>query len=124
MQPRRVQWVKSVAGDYLDLLRLDLASSYFSEAKFGVYVIWYAGPSKSAAIRVGQGNIHDELAIRKTDPQVKQFSSQGQLKVSWVTVDRADFDGVEVFLYDTYKPLVGERKVGVVSIPVTPLLSL
>lgn len=124
MQPLNVQWVKSVVGDYLDLLRLDLTSSYFSEARSGVYVIWYAGPGKSAVIRVGQGNIHDELSIRKADPQIAQFSSQGQLKVSWIVIDQKNFDGVEVYLYDYYKPLVGERKAGVQSIPVNPLLSL
>jgi hypothetical protein len=124
MTPRNVQWVKSVGGDYLDLLRLDLSSSYFSEPKFGVFVIWYAGPSKSAVIRVGQGDIRDSLSARRVDPQVTQFSSQGQLKVSWIVVDKKDFDGVEAYLYDYYKPLVGERKVGIESIPVTPLLSL
>lgn len=125
MQPRQVQWVKSVGGDYLDLLRLDLNSAYFlAGPKLGVFVIWYAGPSKSAAIRIGQGNIRDQLAARRADPQIAQFASQGQLKVSWIIVNPGDFDGIEAYLYDYYKPLVGERRPVSQSIPVTPLLSL
>jgi hypothetical protein len=127
MQPLKVQWVKSVGGDYLDLLRLDLKSTYFATPLSGVYVIWYAGPSKAQVISVGQGNIHDRLLARRADPQITQFSNQGQLKVSWVILDgqpQTVFDGVEAYLYDYYKPLVGERKAEAVSIQVTPILSL
>lgn len=119
-----VHWVKSVGGDFLDLLRLDLSSSYFSMPRKGVYVIWYTGPAKATVIRVGQGNIRDRLAALRSDPQITQFGSYGQLKVSWVTIDPQYFDGVEAFLYDYYKPVVGERRPVAKSIPVDPLLSL
>jgi hypothetical protein len=119
-----VRWIKSVGGDFLDLLRLNLDSSYFERPRQGVYVIWHTGPNKASVIRVGQGNIRDRLIAHKSDPQVTQFSSYGQLKVSWIIVDPVYFDGVEAFLYDYYKPAVGERKTVQKLIPVTPLLSL
>lgn len=122
--PLPVKWVKSVGGEFLDLLRLDLNSNYFSQPRFGVYVIWHTGPSKAPVIRVGQGNIRDRLMAHRSDLQITQFGAAGQLKVSWIIVDRGYFDGVEAFLYDYYRPLVGERKTVEQLIPVTPLLSL
>jgi hypothetical protein len=122
--PLPVQWVKNASGDFLDLLRLNLDAPYFANPREGVYVIWYTGIKKAPVIKVGQGNIRDRLAAHRSNTQITQYSDSGQLKVSWVVVDREYFDGVEAFLYDYYKPLVGERKPGVASIPVTPLLSL
>ena len=119
-----VEWIKGVGGGFLDLLLLDLRATYFTPPKSGVYVIWYTGPAKAPVIKIGQGNIHDRLMIERVSPQITQFSSAGQLKVSWIIIDSGSFDGVEAYLYDYYKPLVGERKKVERLIPVTPLLSL
>jgi hypothetical protein len=126
-QPLQVHWVKSGDGEFLDLLRLNLNpdSAYFLSPKFGVYVIWSTGTSNAPVLTVGQGNIRDRLMSLRLNPLIKQFSESGQIKVSWVLpTNPDDFDGVEAYLYDYYKPLVGERKRGVSPIPVTPLLSL
>lgn len=122
--PLPVKWIKSVGGDFLDLLRVNLDSSYFSTPKNGVYVIWYTGTNKAPVIRVGQGNIRDRIMAHRSDPQITQFSANGQLKISWIIIDPENFDGVEAYLYDYYKPSVGERKSVERLIPVTPLLSL
>lgn len=120
-----VQWAKNAAnGEYLDLLRLDLGSAYFAAPRYGVYMIWYASPGGAKAIRVGQGNIAERLKAHRVDPQITSYSSYGPLKVSWVLVgdDTDVLNGVEAFLYDYYKPLVGERIPGVTAIEVTPLI--
>ncbi len=119
-----VRWVKSVGGDFLDLLRVNLEAPYFAAPVLGVYVIWYTGAKKAPVVKVGQGNIKDQIIANRTNIQVTQYSASGQMKISWVIVNRQNFDGVEAFLYDYYKPLVGERNRAVKSIPVTPLLSL
>jgi hypothetical protein len=118
-----VHWVKNANGAYLDLLRANLNAPYFATPKLGVYVIWYTSPSKATVIQVGQGNIKDKLDLLRTNPQITQYSSRGQLKVSWVIIDPSNFDRVEVFLYDYYKPLVGERIQGVEPLRVTPLIN-
>ena len=121
--PLDVYWVKNTAGDYIDLLRLNLDAPYFNTPQRGVFVIWHTGVRKAPVIRVGQGDIRERLRALRSDPLITMYSTQGQLKVSWVIVDEDKLDGVEAFLYDHYKPLVGERKQGIVSIPVNPLLS-
>jgi hypothetical protein len=121
----RVQWVKSAANsEYLDLLRLDLNGTYFAVPRYGVYIIWYVAPGGAKVIRVGQGNIAERLSLHRSDPQITRYGSFGQLKVSWIFVgsDPVILSGVEAFLYDYYKPLVGERAPGVIPIEVTPLI--
>ena len=123
-QPIEVQWVKSSSGQFLDLLRVNLNSSYFNVPRFGVYIIWHTGASSAPVITVGQGNIRERLGALRVSSHINQYSSSGQLKVSWILINQQDFDGVEAFLYDYYKPLVGERKQVSELIPVNPLLSL
>lgn len=120
--PLPVVWVKNPNnGEYFDLLRLNLGGPYFQEAK-GVYIIWYASPSGARVIRVGQGNIGERLKVHLANPQIIQYSKYGSLKVSWVVISPLLFDRVEVFLYDYYRPVVGERAPVAVPLPVTPLL--
>ncbi len=108
-----VVWQKnSQNNEWFDFLRLDLDSSYFNGKK-GVYVLWYVAPPKAKAIKVGSGNLLEQLKNLRSNPLVLQYSNNGTLKVSWVTVNGAlkedQMAGVEAFLYDSYSPLMGER---------------
>ncbi len=123
--PYPVTWIKNtINGEYFDLLRLDLGAPYFIN-KSGVYVIWYASPSGSKVIRVGQGSpISDRLREHRMNPQINQYAAYGPLKVSWVVLPRNPelFDRIEAYLYDYYRPVVGERAPNAVPLPVDPLL--
>lgn len=116
-----VDWVKNTTnGQYFDFLRLDLNSAYFN-GREGVYVIWYASPSEARVIRVGQGNIGERLKEHISNWQITQFSKSGQLKVTWALVPKIMQDGIEAFLFDYYRPLVGERTPSVNPVKVNPI---
>ena len=109
-----VVWMKnSQNGQWFDLLRLNLDSSYF-ENKEGVYVIWYTNSTAAKVIRIGQGLIGMRLREHKSNPQVRQYENFGALKATWAVADgvqltKNELDGVENFLADTYNPIIGER---------------
>ena len=114
MPPLPVTWQKnSQNNEWFDFLRLDLDSSYFSLGKKGVFIIWYTSPAGGRAIRVGSGVLADQLKALRTNPSIVQYSTNGPLKVSWVAVNgvlqESQMAGAEAFLYDLYKPLVGEK---------------
>jgi len=116
----QLQWVKnSTNGQWFDLLRLNLSTPYFTN-KFGVYIIWYSAPTPavSRVIRVGQGDIGIRLKEHSTNPEIIKYSQYGQLKVTWALVDTQFVDGVEAFLFDSYTPIIGERKPAAQPIPV------
>lgn len=99
--------------EWFDLLRLDLDAPYFIGRR-GVFAVWRASPGKSQVIKVGSGNLAEQLKNVRSNPQVLEFSKGGPLKVSWVAVNgilREDqMDGVEAYLYDIYAPVLSERK--------------
>lgn len=104
-------WVKSTSGEWLDLLGLNLAGSYFATPRNGVYAIWYKTPSQSPVIKVGQGNIAERLAAERTNPEVLKFASLGPLKVSWWPADeQATRNGIEAFLSEKYSPILGSQR--------------
>ncbi len=116
-----VEWVKNPDNNqWFDLLRLNLESSYFQN-KEGIYVIWYASPSEAKVIRVGQGIIGERLKEHRNNFQITQYSQYGQLKVTWAIINKAYLNGVEAYLFNYYKPLVGERAPTVIPISVNPL---
>ena len=96
----QVNWVKSTGGDYLDLHRVDLSNV----AAFGVYVIWKNG-QPGPVVRVGQGIIKDRLILHRQDSKIL---AHRPLLVTWAVVSASQSDGVERFLADHYKPLVGD----------------
>jgi hypothetical protein len=73
----------------------------------GVYLIWHGG-ANPRWVRVGQGNIKERLSVHRNDPQILAYRPHG-LFVTWAAVPAAQLDGVEAYLFDQCKPLVGER---------------
>lgn len=99
-----LSWIKCKGDKWCPLNTVDLSSEHF-DGKEGVYIIWRGGEN-AATIRVGQGVIRDRLKAHRDDPEIQDFES---LYVTWATVSAADMDGVEAFLGQRLKPLVGER---------------
>lgn len=129
MSSVQLSWVKNVKNSqYFDFLRLDVNAAYFAD-KVGVYLIWYSAPSpgRSRVIRLGQGKIGERLREHLSNPQITQYASAGQLKVTWALVDGVNFkdtdlNGVESYLARVYNPILGDRFPNVPEIPVTPLV--
>lgn len=108
----KLSWYKSKAGSWLDLMALDL-SLVRSQ---GVYIIWN-GASPSRVVRVGQGDVSARLSAHRSDPDVLRHGSGG-LFVTWADVPAYERNGIERFLADVWRPLVGVAFPNAAPVPV------
>lgn len=99
----QVNWVKSTKQTWLGLETVDLSDV----STFGVYIIWHQG-SPGRVVRLGQGDIAKRLGVHRNDRAILSYKSHGLLRVTWASVLRAQVDGVERYLADQWKPLVGD----------------
>ena len=100
-----LEWIKSTSGTWLPLNTVVLDSVTAA----GVYIIWYQGKQGQAGkvVYVGQGDIASRLRSHRQNSRIQAYAAHGLL-VSWASVDARYRDGVERYLADTWKPLVGE----------------
>ena len=98
-------WVtRNTTGNWISLELVDLSKV----SAFGVYVIWHGG-DKPRVVRVGQGDIADRLSAHRKDRLVLSYASHGPLRVTWAAVPAQLVDGVERYLAEHWKPLIGDR---------------
>ena len=98
-------WGKCSKGEWCNLNSVDLTHSAFDDG--GCYVIWHAG-NTPRTVYVGQGNFRQRFTAHRTDRRIQAYVGFG-LCVTWSAIAKSARDGVEVFLANTFKPLVGER---------------
>lgn len=108
-----VSWIKCGTGSWCALETVNLSAVKTA----GIYVIWHSG-QPPWTVRVGQGDIVDRLTAHRSDQQVLAYRNYGGLWVTWAAVPAQSLDGVERYLADQLRPLVGDRFPNVVSIPV------
>ncbi len=106
-------WIKSTTDVWLPL-KFNLESA---TKTVGCYIIWHGG-QKPRVGRVGQGKIPGRIGDHGNDSEVLAYAANGPLMVTWATVPASDLDGVERYLADTLKPLIGDRFPDVAPIPV------
>ena len=109
----QVKWIKSPSGTWHQLRTVDLSDVMAA----GVFIIWRSGHSP-AVIRVGQGEIKARLEALRTDRAVLAHSRDETLFVTWATVPVSHRSGIERYLVNRYKPLVGGAVPEVVPIAV------
>jgi len=99
----QVKWFK--CGDHwcsFDTLNLEKVT------EVGVYIIWHEG-NPGRVVYVGQGDVADRIADHRNNDEITAYSKKGALRVTWAEVStKAQRDGVERYLADTWKPLVGD----------------
>ena len=100
----KIHWVLCEGDRYCSLEGVNLDSVRTE----GVYVIWHSITGR--VVYVGQGNIAQRLTEHKKNPEVLQHRTNGQLLVTWASVDASDRDGVESYLWDKFDPLEGNRR--------------
>lgn len=110
----QVTWIKSTEGEWLRLNTFNLDSVFTSS---GVYYIWHIG-NPGRTVRIGQGDIKSRLTAHRADPKIQHYVTKGTLMVTWAAVHASQLDGVERFLANHYKPLVGDAFPDAVPIPV------
>ena len=77
-----------------------------SVSTFGVYIIWNA----DVCVYVGQGDVAARLEAHRQDKQILAYgTAQKPLQTTWASTLANQRDGIERFLADTFKPVVGER---------------
>jgi hypothetical protein len=108
-----VDWIRSRADAWLEFETFDLSTA-FGE---GVYIVWHAG-QPSRVVKVGQGEIPERLDAHRRDDTICAYRRFGTLYVTWAIVPVAYRDGVERYLGDYWKPLVGDRFPNVLPIAV------
>lgn len=96
-----VSWVKCVSDKWCSLENVNLSGVKTR----GVYIIWHAG-NPGRVVRIGQGNIAERLQCHRTDEEVMAYKEHG-LYVTWASVQEDHLDGVEKYLAETWRPLVG-----------------
>lgn len=100
----RLNWEKCQRDIWCKLNSVNLGHEHFNNMN-GVYIIWHEGPNPTV-VYVGQGNIKDRLASHRSNRAIQKYASLG-LYVTWATVRAQDRDGVEGYLADIYRPIVG-----------------
>ena len=101
-----VSWNKCEGDAWCALNKVNLAHEHFNGME-GVYIIWHGGPTPKV-VRVGQGVIRERLTAHRQDEEIQAHAGLN-LYGTWASVDARNRDGVEVFLANTLKPLVGDR---------------
>lgn len=89
-------------GSWCGFLTVNLEHPHFNE-KEGVYIIWQ---SKGPVIRVGQGVIRDRLTEHRRDGLITTYNN---LFVTWAVVPAGQRNGIERYLAERLKPIVGEQ---------------
>jgi hypothetical protein len=100
----QVTWQKCNGDDHwcsLEYLSLETLGD-----SAGVYIIWHEG-NPSRVVRVGQGKIKDRLDAHRKDDEILAYTEKGTLRVTWAKIPSSQRDGIERYLGDTLKPLVG-----------------
>jgi hypothetical protein len=109
----RLVWIKGRATAWLSFETLPNFSRISAD---GVYILWYGGP-KPGIVRIGKGDISSRLNANRADPKILVYRSLG-LYVTWAEVPFSLQDGVERYLADQLRPIVGDPHADVTPIPV------
>ncbi len=106
----QLSWQKCVGDVWGPFLTVDLSHTHFDNLE-GVYIIWQAnGP----VVRVGQGIIRDRLAAHRNDKAITTYHS---LHVTWAPISSSYRNGVERYLANVLRPLVGDAFPNVIPTP-------
>ena len=98
----QLSWIKRSNQSWHKLLELDFASL---AGVHGVYVLWHGGfPSR--VVRVGSGDLGEELRACCCDARVMDCQRYGPLFVTWAAAALAGAAGVQRHLADRLRPLI------------------
>lgn len=111
----KVTWFQCKSGNWCECDRLDLGTV----DDIGVYMIGYESDKGSIyTIYVGQGDIAERLAEHRSDEKISTYSKRGTLYTTGANLSKSYRDGVERYVADQLKPLVGSRHPDVTPINV------
>ena len=115
----QVKWIK--CGDDKHWCRL-LPLKLEDIDTLGVYVIGYQCGASIHTVYVGQGDIKDRLTSHRSgntekSKKILAYAAKSTLFATWAAVGPAGRDGVERYVSDQLKPLIGSHHPDVEPIP-------
>ncbi|WP_455387422.1 hypothetical protein [Petrachloros mirabilis] len=99
----QLHWYRCTANVWCGFKTLNLSTV----TEEGVYIIWHAG-SPSQIVYVGQGDVAARLGQHRGRQDITRHEASGRLHVTWAVVPANQRDGVERYLADRLRPLVGD----------------
>ena len=117
---RVLTWFRNNNNNFHQLSTVDLSHSHFSGLE-GVYIIWYKPKLDIIqTVYVGKGEIRERLRSHQNDAQIRLYgpSSGNTLYVSWANVPSDLQDGIEKYLHEKLRPLLGQRSPDATPVPV------
>ena len=106
MYTHTLTWNRCEGNKWCPFLTVNLNHVHF-RGMTGIYIVWHGGQNPRT-VYVGQGNIAERIAVHRSDPSFLQYSSLG-LFVTWASVPgQAARDGIERYLADQLRPMIGE----------------
>ena len=102
-------WIRCTDNRWCSFANLKLDSIQ----DFGVYIIWLG----QSNIYVGQGDIAERIQTHRNDERFQQYDVNSML-VTWATTPLHERDGIERYLADTLRPIIGKQWPNVIPIPV------
>ncbi|WP_299227709.1 hypothetical protein [uncultured Psychroserpens sp.] len=105
-----LRWRKCKGDVWCSFLTLNIEHPYFGNP-MGVYIIW----SGKNTIYIGSGNIKERIVEHRLNKEITKYPN---LKIVWAATQENQMRGIEKYLSDRHKPLVGERHPDVLPIEV------
>ena len=81
-----------------------------------MYILWHGGEN-ARVVYVGQGDVVARITAHRQDDRILSYSQLG-LYVTWASVALVHQNGVERYLADQWRPLVGDAHPAVTPIAV------
>ena len=103
---RELVWKQCQYNLWCWLASVNLQHEHFDDME-GVYIIWHEGQNPHV-VYVGSGVIRDRLYEHREDERIQKYADL-RLGVTWARVEKTSQPGVERYLADRWKPLVGEH---------------
>jgi hypothetical protein len=97
-----VEWYKCQGNIWCELNKVDIYHK-FLDGLSGIYIIWYGGKEDRTVLRIGLGNIRQELESNKNDIAIQAFSKYN-LQVSWAEVPLLKKKNILVWLNQKLNP--------------------
>ncbi len=111
-------WLKCKNNAWCSLRDVDLSHSYYDNF-VGIYIIWYWNKfGEAVTIKVGQGNLREQLTVHRSDPRIQQYAHLNLL-VTWTDTLPHLRDGAEAYLGKVLKPRVDSLFPDAKPIPVS-----
>ena len=108
-----LSWVKCQGNVWCPLKTVNLTNV----TARGVYIIWYRG-KPGRVVYVGRGIIADRLNAHRRDDEIMAYDQRHTLLATWAKVPPPKREGIELYLYQRWNPLVGKNNSKAEPIPV------